>query len=440
VVGPSRLRLVPLIGATYFIVSGGPYGIEELVRGAGYRIALLALLVVPVVWSLPTALLVGELGAALPDEGGYYTWVRRGLGRFWGVQEAWLSLLASVFDMGIYPTLFATYLARVYPFAGRPMPRIALGVAMIAACVIVNLRGARAVGRGSLVFGAIMLSPFVVLAFMAFGSSTDTATPWSIPGADLTGGLLVVMWNTMGFDGASTFAGEVDNPQRNYPVAMVYTTLLVIITYVLPVLAARNLGFPSTAFDGGAWVAIGSWIGGPWLGHAIVLGGLLSAAGMFNALLLSYSRLPLALAVDGYLPAWLARCSPKTGVPVAAVLVLSVAWAASLGLGFDRLVLFDVTLYGLSLLLEFAALLALRLREPHLARPFRIPGGVLTLCLMCVPPMGLLAVAFWHERSVRIAGVPALWISGLFVLLGAPLYLWGESRRRRGAAMSGDRG
>jgi amino acid transporter len=428
--GANRLRLLPLVAATYFIVSGGPYGLEELIQGGGYGVALLALLVVPLLWSLPTALLVGELAAALPEEGGYYAWVRRGLGRFWGVQEGWLSLLASVFDMALYPTLFATYLARLYPVVGQPTPRIVVGVALIVACVLMNLRGPRAVGRGSLVFCAVVLLPFAALTILGFGRSAESIPAFVDPGSDLIGGLVVVMWNTMGFDNASTFATSVDDPQHNYPRAMLGAALLVVITYVAPVLAARHLGFAPAQFDTGAWVTIGARVGGSWLGNAIVLGGVLSAAGMFNALLLSYSRLPLAMAVDGYLPAWLARCSPKTGVPIASVVVLSLAWATSLGLGFERLVLFDVTLYGLSLLLEFAALVALRLREPHLVRPFRIPGGVLALGLMGVPPMGLLGVAFWHERSARIAGVPALWVSTVFVFAGAPLYAWGNRRRR----------
>ncbi len=60
--------------------------------------------------------MVGELASALPQEGGYYAWVRRGLGNFWGFQEAWLSLVASIFDMAIYPTLFVAYLVRLFPW------------------------------------------------------------------------------------------------------------------------------------------------------------------------------------------------------------------------------------------------------------------------------------------------------------------------------------
>src|SRR5262245_25529393 len=91
-----KVTLLGLTAATYLMVSGGPYGLEKVVQTAGYGLAVVALLVVPLLWSLPTALMVSELSGALPEEGGYYVWVRRALGPFWGLQEAWLSLAASI--------------------------------------------------------------------------------------------------------------------------------------------------------------------------------------------------------------------------------------------------------------------------------------------------------------------------------------------------------
>ena len=143
------LTLLPLIAATYFMVSGGPYGLEDLVQKSGYGWALLLLAVTPIIWSLPVALLVGELSAALPEDGGYYAWVRRALGPFWGFQEAWLSLAASIFDMAIYPTLFVLSLGRLWPSMAAGWHGIAVGAAMIAACALWNIAGARAVGNGS---------------------------------------------------------------------------------------------------------------------------------------------------------------------------------------------------------------------------------------------------------------------------------------------------
>jgi hypothetical protein len=99
----AKLTLWPLVAATFFMVSGGTYGTEEIVHGAGYGHGILILLFLPVFWSLPTAFMIGELSSALPQEGGYYAWVRRGLGNFWGFQEAWLSLAASIFRYGDLP-------------------------------------------------------------------------------------------------------------------------------------------------------------------------------------------------------------------------------------------------------------------------------------------------------------------------------------------------
>ena len=106
-----KVTLTQLVAATYLMVAGGPYGLEGIVGHAGYNGAILILLITPLVWSVPTALMVSELSSALPESGGYYAWVKRALGPFWGFQEAWLSLVASIFDMAIYPTLFAVYLA-----------------------------------------------------------------------------------------------------------------------------------------------------------------------------------------------------------------------------------------------------------------------------------------------------------------------------------------
>ena len=108
---------------------------------------------------------------------------------------------------------------------------------------------------------------------------------------------------------------------------------------------------------------------------ALVLGGMMSAFGMFNALVMSYSRLPLAMAQDGMLPSVFGKLHPKTRAPWVAITCSGGCWALCLGLGFERLVTIDVLLYGMSLMLEFVALIVLRIKEPELRRPFKVPGG-----------------------------------------------------------------
>src|ERR1039458_5338885 len=114
---PSRakLTLLPLIAATYFMVAGGPYGLEDIIQMAGYTGALLLFFVTPLIWSLPTAMMVGELASAIPEEGGFYIWATRGLGKFWGFQEVWLTMAGRFFEMALYPTLFVDYLGHFAP-------------------------------------------------------------------------------------------------------------------------------------------------------------------------------------------------------------------------------------------------------------------------------------------------------------------------------------
>ena len=139
---PRKLTLLPLIAATYFIVAGGPFGLEDIVARAGYAGAILILLVTPVVWAIPSALMVSELASTIPEEGGYYVWATRSMGPFWGFQEAWLSLVGSVFDMAIYPTLFVSYLGHFAPAVTAGWRGFAIGVALIGVAAAWNLLGA----------------------------------------------------------------------------------------------------------------------------------------------------------------------------------------------------------------------------------------------------------------------------------------------------------
>ena len=214
-----KMRLLPLLAATYFMVSGGPYGLEDIIGDVGYGAALLILFALPFFWSLPTALMIGELAAAVPEEGGFYAWVRRAMGPFWGFQEAWLSLAASVFDMAIYPTLFVSYLGHLAPVLTAGHRGLLIELAVVAMATAWNLRGAAAVGDGSVWMWLLGLSPFVVLVLGAvwIGLRTPHATLAAKNGADFAGAITVAMWNYMGWDNASTIAGEVEDPQKDVP-------------------------------------------------------------------------------------------------------------------------------------------------------------------------------------------------------------------------------
>jgi amino acid transporter len=428
------MRLLPLIAATYFMVSGGPYGLEDIIGKAGYGRALLLLALVPLVWSLPTSLMVGELASALPEEGGYYCWVRRALGGFWGFQEAWLSMAASVFDMAIYPVIFVLYLGRLEPAwtAGGRGTWWALAVVVL--CAGWNLRGARAVGEGSVGLFCLLLSPFVVLTAVGLwkglvahhgvgsfgGSSLWLKAPTA--GADFAGAVSVTLWNYMGWDNASTVAQEVQEPQRNYPRAMLTAAGLVALTYVLPLAAVALAGIPAEQFSTGAWTDAARELVGPWLALCVVLGGTINGFGMFNALMMSYTRVPYALAEEGLLPKVVARRT-EAGVPWVSVVLCAAAWALALGMSFERLISIDLVLYGAALVLEFVALVALRVKEPELVRPFKVPGGLWGAVAMGVGPTLLIGFALWAARGEHVAGLPALGFAAIVAVAGPLVYV-----------------
>jgi amino acid transporter len=430
------MRLLPLIAATYFMVSGGPYAIEDILGGAGFGWAIFILLVLPLIWSLPTAFMIGELAAAIPAEGGFYIWVRRALGPFWGYQESWLSLTASIFDMALYPSIFVLYLGKFFPSLTADWRGYLWSLAIVVICCAWNLLGAPRVGEHSVWLFVLLVAPFAVFVVLGLwhGLALHPAMHWGRyadgPGAQagLSTAILVALWNYMGWDNASTIARDVENPQRNYPRAMIAAAIITAVTYILPLAAMAAAGLSPQGFSTGSWTIAGRTIGGPILAAAIVAGGVICGVGMFNALMMSYTRLPIAMAEDGMLPRVLARRN-RHGVPWVSLVVCGFAWALALNLPFERLISIDLVLYGSSLLLEFLALIVLRLREPHLERPFRA-GNLAVACLLAVGPTVLIAYALYASRAEKLgdpntalANVSSLLFACVIALFG-PLLYW----------------
>jgi amino acid transporter len=431
----SKLTLLPLIAATYFMVAGGPYGLEDMIQMAGYTGALLILFVTPLLWAVPTAMMVGELASAIPEEGGFYIWVTRGLGKFWGFQEVWLTMAGSFFEMALYPTLFVDYLGHFTPHltAGYRGPLI--GLAMIAVCTAWNIRGARSVGNSSTVMSILLLSPFVVLTVLGlmhkFSGPAASAAPQHLSHVDILGGILVAMWNYMGWDNTSTIAGEVHNPQKNYPRLMWISVALVSVTYLITVVAISHSGLDPNSWTTGGWVDAGRALGGPWLAAAITVGGIIGAIGTFNALMMSFSRLPLVMGETGALPKIFSRTSASSGAPYVAITVCAFGWAACTFLSFERLIILDVLITGLSIMLEFWALIGLRIREPKLARPYRVPGGMIGVVAIGLSPLALMLAAGFRNHSERIGNLNALIVGAIFIAAGPILYFLSTLRRAR---------
>lgn len=430
-----KLTLLPLVMVMFFTVSGGAYGLEDLVGSSGPGMALILIIVTPLIWSLPTALMVAELSTAMPVAGGYYAWVKRALGPFWGFQEGWWSWITSFVDMAIYPVLFADYLNAllvqqfdVHLLEENWLAHWAVCLVVIWTFVFVNIRGAKGVGASSNWFGAFVLIPFGVMAvlglFTMIGNPVDFWRPFIPEDSTLLGsfgtGLFVVMWNYLGWDGLSTISDEVHEPKRNFPRGLALTIPLVTLAYLLPVGAGLQASPDWAGWTAGYFPEVAAKVGGPWLGAWLAIGGLVSAAALFNALMLSISRLPYVMAEDGFLPAAITKRHPKYDTPHVAIIVCAVIYSFFTLSAFSSLVVIDVIVYAASLLLEFAALIALRVHEPRMKRPVRVPGGWFGVVVVTAFPTGVLALALystWVEE-----GVTAIWMSAAAIATGPLLY------------------
>jgi len=385
---------------------------------------LLYLLILPFFWCVPVSLVSAELTAAMPVEGGFYRWVRAGFGDFWGFLAGWWNWCASFLLGGAYAVLFTDYLGFYFPQL-TGWKHYAVSVTMIALIAYINVRGIELVGKFATALELSILLPVLVLC--AIGLTKWRHNPFvplippHQPMFHVFGvGLALGLWLYSGYEQLSTVAEEVDNPQRSYPLALALVVPMSIATYFLPTLISL--------------AALGNWqdwhtryfsdaaqlIGGPWLGAWMTLAAMVTNVALLNSTVLASTRMPFAMAEDGYLPRTLTRIHPRFGTPWAAIIVSAIIYAL---LAVQTLVQI-ITVYNwlrvATTVLTVLAAWQLRRKRPEMHRPFVIPGGRAGLLYSIVAVVVMSAVALlgsdrygWMWGPVAIAFGPlAYWLLG----------------------------
>jgi amino acid transporter len=437
-----KLSYVALVSVIFFTVCGGAFGIEPLFGKVGAGWAILLILLTPLFWSLPISLMVSELAAAIPVQGGYYVWVKRALGNFWGFQEGWWTICYTAVDMAIYPVLFVNYLAFFVPYLQPDADgnltweqffiRWAGAVAVILCGLILNWNGAKAVGYNSTLFIFVIFLPFILLTYFGLSHQDGGLTKsFAAVRAGFSNemnaglfavGLATVMWNYSGWDNVSTFAEEVHNAPKNYPRALFTALGLAVLMYFLPTFAL--IGHTTSAEvwnETAGFPVLAEQLGGQYLGILLALAALVFAWGLFNSQILYASRLPFAMANDGWLPKVLAKTNAK-GVPINALIVCCGVSALFAALPFGKLVVIDILLYSAELFLEFIALMFLRVYEPDLPRPFKIRGGWFVLILITILPMTFAGTVIYATLTDQATDLRHLGIVVLALISGVILY------------------
>ena len=438
----KQINLLALACIIFSTTCGGAYGLEALIGAVGPGWAVLFILVTPLAWSLPTALMVAELTSLMPEEGGYYVWVRKAFGPAWAVQQACWTITTSIIWLAMYPVLFVSYLTFFLPNLAGPehaLARWLITLVMIASSMAVNLRGSSKVGTASQIGTFIVLGVFALMLVAWLVKVHTLAPSFAAIRGDFTGGHKValllgisyIVFNYSAWDSVSTYAGEVENPRRSYPLAITAALTIAVLSYLIPVVAGFSVTTDPAVWSSDAgWPVIARMIGGRWLGIVVGAAGMVSVWGLFNSQLLYASRLPYVLARDGWLPKFLAGISSDAVAPKAAIFTLCGLCALFTAFTFGGLAIIQCLLYAAALTLEFLSLLVMRMRYPDAPRMFRIPGGWFGLGYVLVMPLSfavlVIVSAFgdWHA-------VPAqLTVVAIVAVAGVTLYF---SRRKNGS-------
>lgn len=382
-----------------------------------------------------------ELGAALPRTGGTYAFLLRAFRVRWLPFLFGWSMFAVVLTgvMAAVATAFAIYagelLEGIIPYGKWTQRAVAIGCIIFLTtmnCIGVSIGGriqivftiAKIAGVGSLILAGLLLGG------ARPGSLTPVLPHVTGPGTFAAFGvaMIVALFAYNGWWYSTFVAGEVRDPERSIPRSIFGGMAIVLVAYVLVnIVYLTVLPFDELRATERPAAAALEALAGPRGADLIAVAVMLSAFGTVNAQLLSVPRVYFAMARDGLFFDSVARVHPRWRTPAAAIL-LQGAWASLLALTgtYQQIITYTAFPNYLFLSLAVAGLIVLRVREPDLHRPFRVPLFPLTPVLFLLVFGWYLVNSLLHEFRDTIVGI-ALMLAGL------PFYFyWARRRERRG--------
>jgi basic amino acid/polyamine antiporter, APA family len=431
-----------IVGTGVFLVAG------PMARATGSADLVLVTWVLGGLIALCGTLCFAELGAALPAAGGLYIYLSRGLGPIWGFLFGWMqSFLASPVGVATIAAGFVRFASYLLPqldtpwltlYAGHSAFNIGTAQALAALVVLsltaLNYLSVR-VGGGvqmflvSLKVGAIL----VIILAGAFGAGRAAEAP--TPAALLThaatfravlAALVPVMWAYNGFQCLGYLGGEIRNPARNIPLALICGAAIVSTLYVLVnAVYFHVLPFARIAIsDHVASDAVQSLFGRTGAGWLTIAMGI-SALASLHAVIMSESRVPYAMSRAGLFFGFVARVQPRFRSPEGALLLVGGLGALIALTGtFEELYSLYIFAVWIFLALGVVALIRLRGAEPDLVRPYRAWGYPWTPLLFLIAALAL-TINLWLEQPVRSS------VGLLVILTGLPCYYaWAGKGRR----------
>jgi basic amino acid/polyamine antiporter, APA family len=421
--------------------------------------------VVAGVLSLAGALTYAELAAMMPRAGGEYVFVREAYGPRLGFLYGWMQIfIAKTGSQAAVAVAFAGFLNKLtggtldtalltLNIFGRPFSITTLqliGLSLIALFTLVNCATVIVSGRIASVLTGIKIALVLGIGLGAFilasgdwshfamanvGGVCEDVNPAAMAGvAGFSAAMLGALWGYDGWNNLTLVAGEVKNPQRNIPLALIGGTIIIILLYILINLAYFYVLTPTQIASVPESSQVATEVAKSFLGPVaigLILASLMaSSIGTLHTSILTGARVPYAMARDRLFFDRLARLSPRTHVPIGALVVQGV-WAGILTLSGSFDTLTDYVIFGSWIFygLVTASVFIFRRRMPHAERPYRAWGYPVVPILFLLVTGFLLFTTLVPDPAQGLKGINIKALIGLgLILSGLPVY-WYLSRR-----------
>jgi basic amino acid/polyamine antiporter, APA family len=437
-----------VIGSGIFLVP------TDMIKAVGTPGMVFAVWVFAGILSLFGALTYAELSAAMPEAGGEYVYLTVAYGPFWGFLYAWTQTwVAKSASIAALATAFYTYLADFLPGLQAPLYIVPwpigpgggpleirygqlLAIGLILLLSAVNYRGVEVGGNvqvGVTVLKVLLIAAVIVVGLLSrhahvLNLSTSTT---SIPGgpAGFFVALVAALWAYDGWNNAGMLGSEVQNPQRTFPLALIAGVTAIIGVYLLTNLAYFSvLNAGEVAASNRVVADMMRRITGPHGAAAVSVAAMISIFAALNGSILSGSRVPYAMARDGYFFRHVGLVNPRFRTPSASILLLGV-WSSLFVLSghysdlYNAVIFPSWILYGMTA----AAVIVLRRKRPDLARPYRTWGYPWV-------PLAFVGVTILLLYQTLVSSPRASGIGLVVIVMGVPFFFYWKRRASRSEA------
>ena len=378
--------------------------------------------------SICAGLTTAELAASMPETGGMIVWVERAYGKTVSYLLGWAqAVIYYPASIAAAAAIFATQFLNLFQIEKKYS--IFIGACAATTVAGLNLLGSKASGRiqtiaticklipiiSIIIFGLLQPNPTTI---MLFPSSTSNTTVGSSALAALGAAMLAAMYGYDGWSNVGTIAGEMKNPKKDLPRAILYG-LLVITTIYLLINVAYLLTMPMEQIAGNGNVPndVATKLFGPNGGKIITIGIMISVYGTMNGFTMTAIRVPYAMAMKNQIPFkrfWtkLNRFSiPYYSAFVTLILTIGMMFTGE----FDTLTDFLLFTIWIFFIATFFAVFVLRKKEPNMPRPYKVPLYPIIPWISIIGGAYIVIAALITQFTLAISGV-------LLTLLGLVFY------------------